>query len=356
MMSHTKKLLVSFNILLLLFCLPLSAEKVDTFYGPIDVEEPVLLELIASPAFQRLKEIHQYGVSYYTTHREEYTRYAHSVGVFAILRKNHCSLETQIAGLLHDVSHTVFSHVGDWIFGKAHRDKDYQNSIHSTYLENCGIGEILKKYGISVDQILPEEHLHPALEQKNPNLCADRIDYNIQGAFFQHYITYEEALEIYEEIQYINGKWVSSSLEKMKKLADYSIFMSQDCWGSPTNYVMSSWLADAILRAIDIHLITFQDIHYGTDNYVWETLLQSDDFEIRTKMNMIINSSHYFFIVDPLEADFVVKSKFRGIDPWIHVEGNTVRLTTFDEAYGTEFYRVKERMEKTGWGIRVCSP
>ena len=114
--------------------LPLFAAQIDTFYGPLEVDEPVLLELIESPAFQRLKGIHQYGVSYYTTHKEEYTRYEHSLEVFAILRINNCSLEEQISGLLHDISHTVFSHIGDWVFGKAHQEKDYQNSIHSVYL------------------------------------------------------------------------------------------------------------------------------------------------------------------------------------------------------------------------------
>lgn len=87
----------------------LQAEMVESFYGPIEVNEPVLLELIKCPAFQRLKHIHQYGVAYYTTHQEEYNRFDHSVGVFAILRKNGASLDQQISGLLHDVSHTVFS-------------------------------------------------------------------------------------------------------------------------------------------------------------------------------------------------------------------------------------------------------
>ena len=130
---------------LLFFPYHLVAAQIHTFYGPVEVEEPVILELIESPIFQRLKAIHQYGVSYYTTHREEYTRYEHSLGVFAILRAKNASLEEQIAGLLHDVSHTVFSHVGDWIFGKNEQDKDYQNSIHQHFLEKSGLAQILRK-------------------------------------------------------------------------------------------------------------------------------------------------------------------------------------------------------------------
>jgi hypothetical protein len=64
------------HLLIFCFMIPLSlfGKQIETFYGAIEVDEPVLLELIESPAFQRLKLIHQYGVAYYTTHREEYKR------------------------------------------------------------------------------------------------------------------------------------------------------------------------------------------------------------------------------------------------------------------------------------------
>ena len=106
-----------------------SAKTFETFFGNFDVEEPVLIELLESNAMQRLKKINQYGVATFTTHRENYSRYDHSLGVFAILRMNQAPIKEQVAGLIHDVSHTVFSHVGDWIFKKEYQDKDYQNFI-----------------------------------------------------------------------------------------------------------------------------------------------------------------------------------------------------------------------------------
>lgn len=251
--------------LFFLFLLPyvLCARQIDTFYGPIEVDEPVILELIDSPIFQRLKNIHQYGISYYTTHREEYNRYDHSIGVFAILRINNSSIEEQIAGLLHDVSHTAFSHVGDWVFGKENQDKDYQNGILPLFLKESCLADILKKYNFTIEQILPKEELFPSLENPLPNLCADRIDYNIQGAYYQGFITYEEALLIFKNLRFINNRWVSNNPELMKKITRFSFFMTKNCWGSPTNYITSKWLADAILRAIDLGCISHKDFHYG---------------------------------------------------------------------------------------------
>lgn len=332
----------------------IAAETVQTFYGPLEVEEPVLLELIHSPAFQRLKKIHQYGVCFYTNFKEPYNRYEHSLGVFAILRIKGASLNEQIAGLLHDVSHTVFSHVGDWIFDKANCEKDYQNSIHIEFLKKYGVAEILSKYGIEAETIDPVKELYPMLEQDRPSLCADRIDYNIQGAFYQEFITYEEAIEILQDLQFKDGNWVSKRPDLMEKLCRLSLYMTERCWGGPTNHLMSAYLAEAILRALDTHLITLDDIHFGTDDVIWQKLLMADDLLIRSSMKDLHHVESLFCFVPFEEADLVIKSKFRGIDPWIEVDGSLKRLTGIKRDLLEEFLKVKELVE-TGWGIKFAS-
>ena len=345
---------IRIHLFLLYLPILLCSRQVDTFYGPIEVEEPVVLELIDSPSFQRLKHIHQYGVSYYTTHTEEYNRYDHSISVFAILRANGASLEERIAGLLHDVSHTAFSHVGDWVFGKENYEKDYQNNIHASFLEKSGLGAILRKHCFSIEQVLPNEELFPALENRLPNLCADRIDYNIQGAYYQGFITYDEALLIAQDVRYIDNKWVSTYPELMKKLTRFSLFMTQDCWGSPANYITSRWLADALLRGIEIGCLTFEDLHFGTDQAIWETLLHHSDPVIAEKMRMILQADAHFSVVDHDEGDFIIRSKFRGIDPWV-VSGTTLtRITSLDPHLAEEYESAKGIVSK-GWPIKMHS-
>ncbi len=347
-MTHFIKLLSVFCILHA--CL--LAKEFETFYGPIDVEEPVLIELIESSSFQRLKDIHQYGVSYYTTHREEYTRYAHSLGVFVVLRKHGASLKEQIAGLLHDVSHTVFSHVGDWIFPKEYQDEDdYQNSIHADYLQTTVLGEILVKYGYTPTELLPTEELFPALEQKRPNLSADRIDYNIQGAYYQNYITHREALEILNDLSFTHGKWFATNEKLLEKLVRYSLFMNQDCWSSHTNCVSSKWLADAILRALQLGTLSMHDIHFGTDSMVWDQLNHCQDPVIVELMHKIQDAKRYYTLVEPEHADVHIKAKFMGIDPWILKEGQLVRLTALSASLDAEYQAVKKTMNR-GWTIK----
>ncbi len=326
------------------------AAIVETFYGPINVEEPVLLELIESSAFQRLKLVRQYGVSYYITHKEEYNRYEHSLGVFALLREKQASLEEQIAGLLHDVSHTVFSHVGDYIFAKENQDKDYQTSIHEVFLEERGLGDILRKYNFRVDQVLPTHDLFPALEQDLPNLCADRIDYNIQGAYYQGFLSLEEARQIFKDLQFIEGSWVSSDHNLMKKLSLSSLFMTQNCWGSATNNLASHLLAEAMLKGLEVGIVSLEDIHFGTDQVIWNFLMQSENAFIRDKMNQLLFVKDSYQIVEPVDADLVIKCKFRGIDPWIRLDGKKVRLTEYDPLFFKQYMKVQSQMKK-GWSI-----
>jgi len=347
--------MLSFIRTFIVLCLvysPVFAVQIETFYGSVNVEEPVLLELIESPAFQRLKHIHQYGVAYYTTHCEEFTRYEHSLGVFSLLRAKNCSLEEQIAGLLHDVSHTIFSHVGDWIFNQQNQETDYQTLTHSDYLERSGLGNILRKYGYTIEEILPKQEYFPALEQPLPTLCADRIDYNLQGAFYQGVITREDAVHMFHEIQFIDGEWISNDHELLKKLVRFSIFMSQDCWGSGTGYVLSMWLAEAILRGLDIRAISMEDIRFGIDQEIWNRLLVLDDPLIQKNMHMILHPSDYHSSVSKEEANLFIIRKFRGINPLVVVDGKRVRLTTTDPILAEEFQTAKDRMDH-GWAIKI---
>lgn len=341
--------------LILLLPIALTAREVETFYGVFDVEEPVLLELIDSPAMQRLKKIHQYGVSYYYTHyQEEYTRYDHSIGVFAILRARGASLDEQIAGLLHDVSHTVFSHVGDWVFKVIYQEKDYQNGIHADFLKARGIERILNKYGYTVASIMPTHELFPSLESSLPSLCADRIDYNIQGAYHRGFITYDEAIEAFHDFKYEGSTWVASNVELMKKISLYSYYMSENCWGSALNYIQSRWLADAILRALELGDITQDTIHFGTDDEVWSLLDNHEDPLIQDRLNLLSETKDAFTYVPFQEADHIIKTKFRGIDPLIATKDGIVCLSKIMPEIGQQFIASKA-LHETGWGIKFRS-
>jgi uncharacterized protein len=149
----------------------------DRVYGRVELTEQVIRELIGSSPVQRLRRINQSGASQYVLSGKTVTRYEHSLGVMILLRILGASLEEQIAGLLHDVPHTAFSHVIDFVFKDDNHE--YHEKYRSEIVLNSEIPEILTRHGIDIDRILDDTQ-HTLLERKLPDLCADRIDYTLR--------------------------------------------------------------------------------------------------------------------------------------------------------------------------------
>ncbi len=97
-----------------------------------DPEEAMVIELIDSVPFQRLRRIRQLGPAFLTFHGAESSRFTHSLGVFHIARKainhleqfdstlNQCRGLLYAASLLHDLGHGPLSHSGEEMFGIQH--------------------------------------------------------------------------------------------------------------------------------------------------------------------------------------------------------------------------------------------
>ena len=109
----------------------------DPLHGNIQLDghdpaEAMVMGLVDSSPFQRLRRIRQLGPAFLTFHGAESSRFTHSLGVFQLARKafNHLlpqdpSLEQHkgvlyAAALLHDLGHGPLSHTGEEMFGLHH--------------------------------------------------------------------------------------------------------------------------------------------------------------------------------------------------------------------------------------------
>ena len=163
-------------------------EYIDRVYGRFEIVEPVIIELINSPSLQRLKNIDQTGYRPFWVKPDieigkyENSRFAHSVGVYLLLKIYNAPIEEQIAGLIHDVSHSAFSHCIDYVLDSgSEKEHNHQDNIFNEFVRKTEIPEILKKYGFDLDYILDDKNF-PLKERDLPDLCADRIDYSLRTA------------------------------------------------------------------------------------------------------------------------------------------------------------------------------
>ena len=124
----------------------------DRVYGEEKIEEEVLIDLINCRPVQRLKGLAQYGLPDEYYHKKNFSRYEHSLGVLVFLRRLGANSTEQIAGLLHDVSHTAFSHIIDWVIGNPEKE-DFQDKNHNNIIKNSEIPQILEKYNFDFNEV-----------------------------------------------------------------------------------------------------------------------------------------------------------------------------------------------------------
>lgn len=330
-------------------------EVITTPFGTYEISEPLVQELLQNPYVQRLKKVRQYGQLYYSHKPDEYTRYEHSLGVFALLRRFNAPFLEQIAGLLHDISHTVFSHTGDFLYASKTRQvltDSYQDSIHKEFLERA-VGDLLRRYGIEVAQILHKNKEFAALEAPLPDLCADRLEYNMQGALLEGILTQAKVDTIVQDLGFVEGRWVFGTVQTAAQFARVSLYLTQHVWGSAKTLLTEGWCAQMLERAVEIKLLTLDNIHYGTDDAVWEKMIQSDDAIIQHLKNLLLHAQDHFKVVSADQPhDRVLYGKFRGINPWVMTDKGIVRLTEVDEAFAQEFAATKKLMEE-GWHVQL---
>ncbi|MDZ5710700.1 HD domain-containing protein [Jeotgalibacillus haloalkalitolerans] len=219
--------------------------------------ESILEELILSAPVQRLKGIHQGGAGYLVNEKWNVTRYEHSVGVMLLIRKLGGSLEEQIAGLLHDVSHTAFSHVIDFVF--EHEDEDYHEQIFHNVVENSEIPDILTKHGYRFEDILLDDTKWTLLEQPAPELCADRVDYTLRDMYRYGQITLSEATHFLDELIVIHERMYPSNIESAEWIVETYYKEVIDFFMDPLNIYANDRLAHLLKLALEKKVLTASD-------------------------------------------------------------------------------------------------
>jgi len=192
----------------------------DFLYGKMYLPE-VFSDLLKTDALKRLAGVHQSGAIFLVNPDICHSRLEHAVGVTMLIRMLGGSELEQIAGLLHDISHTAFSHVGDYVFDNT--DEDYHEKVFAEILCKSEVPDVLLKHGYNVNQIL--YGTFDILEQALPALCADRLDYTLRDGVHGGIISRQRARQFLTAIVLKDGKiavnteieatWINEAFEKL---------------------------------------------------------------------------------------------------------------------------------------------
>ncbi len=316
----------------------------DRVYGPATVDEPVLDVLVQTGPVQRLRDISQAGPQHLFMDKPRLTRYEHSVGVMLLLRQHGAPLEEQVAGLLHDVPHTAFSHLADFVY------ETDNHEFHERFLEemvrDSEIPAVLERHGLAVDAVLDEDRF-PLLERDAPDLCADRIDY-----FLRDFAAYggADVSGLRDAVTTHDGMFVLDDRDAAERFALQYIEADERFWADPAEVAVFHVFADAVRRALDAGILTRDDL-FETDDHVWQRLRDADDPAVQDRLDTLRGEVSVDVGVD--DPDMVVETKCRWIDPPVLADGDVMRVTDYSERLQDRTAAHRDRVEG-GFRVRLA--
>src|SRR6266446_31878 len=153
-------------------------------------EGELMMRLIDTPEFQRLRRIKQLGLGLYTYQGAEHSRFTHSLGAFHLMSRvlNRLSEKHQIdkqdhaaaraAALLHDVGHGSFSHVMEKVLGFHHE----KWTVEVVLSEETEVGQRLRSHSADLPARIAaiiEGRFQPAAlaQLVSSQLDVNRMDY-----------------------------------------------------------------------------------------------------------------------------------------------------------------------------------
>lgn len=153
-------------------------------------EGRLLLQLIDSREFQRLRRIKQLGLANFVYQGAEHSRFTHSLGALHLAGRILGRLSgaysisaadqtvIRVAALLHDVGHGAFSHVLEPILNFHHE----RFSVEAILSEETSIGQILRNHSKEISgrvaDVIRGDFVPVALAQLvSSQLDVDRMDY-----------------------------------------------------------------------------------------------------------------------------------------------------------------------------------
>jgi HD superfamily phosphohydrolase len=300
----------------------------DPIYGPTEFAAPVILDLLGSKALQRLRGVLQHGIAAELTMPHPITRYEHSIGTMILVRRLGGSVAEQVAALIHDVSHTAFSHVIDFVFD-THGDQAYHEKMKEGWLRGSDLPEVLHHHGLDVAAFLSDERF-PLLEQPPPCLCADRLDCFLRDACEMGILTTADVANVCRHLTVAGQRIAVDELAIARFFAYRYITADEGSWSNPARTVLYHLTAQAIRTGLQRRAIGEEDI-WGEDVPLWDRLRASADPQVAGAVARVLRPPR--FVVDEVAPTIRLYPKVRTIDPDVVTDHGVRPLSEQDSAF-----------------------
>src|SRR6266700_3398736 len=302
-------------------------------------EGELMMRLIDTPEFQRLRRIKQLGLGLYTYQGAEHSRFTHSLGAFHLMTRvldrlgeRHSIAEgdraaARAAALLHDVGHGSFSHVMEKVLGFHHEKWTVQVLLS----EDTEIGQLLRAHSTELPAKVAaviEGHFQPAAlaHLVSSQLDVDRMDYLLRdslmtgakyGIFDLEWIINALAIDEESDRIYVAAR----GLYAVEEYLQARYYMFRQVYFHRTLRSAEAVLRSILRRALRL-LEAGQEVWYASDTAFEKILrrqpltitdhLQVDDSDIIFHVKQWQTSDDA--ILGDLSRRFIARRLFKAID------------------------------------------
>lgn len=314
---------------------------ISSYYKILSPEWPDFLDdYIACQSMQRLKGIGLLCGTDWTKlyrNRFRYSRLDHSIGVALIVWNfTHDKVQT-LAGLFHDISTPVFSHVADFRKGDALTQTATEDETEMFIRKDKDLCALLERDEIAVEKV-SDYHLYPVADNERPQLSADRLEYMFpSGAALQGSWTLEEVAAVYGDIVVLKDEKELpelgfNTLEKAE-LYCQKFLETGHILQLNENKLALQMLAAVTSRAIDLGVLKEEDCYLLTEADVMAKFEKVEDEDFARLYKTYRNMTKILHTDNPLEDCFCVsvKVKQRYIDPLVKTKDGAARLSAVSE-------------------------
>jgi HD superfamily phosphohydrolase len=330
-------------------------------------EGRLMVRLIDSFEFQRLRRIKQLGLALFTYQGAEHSRFTHSLGVLHLITRvldrlsekytipTEARAAARAAALLHDTGHGPFSHVMEKVLNFHHEEWTRRTVLS----EETEIGQVLREYSPELPAAVAsviEGTFHPAAlaQLVSSQLDVDRMDYLLRdslmtGAKYGYYDLewIINAIEVDEESDRI---YVSArGLYAVEEYLQARYYMFRQVYFHRTLRSAEAVLRSALRRALE--LVAAGGDVWRAPGTAFEKILtrtpltladhmELDDAEITFHLKQWQRSDDR--VLADLSRRFVGRRLFKAIDldmpeaeraDFLHAARSAVEHKGFDPAY-----------------------
>ncbi len=231
-------------------------------------DDRLLISLIDTSEFQRLRRIKQLGLALYTYQGAEHSRFTHCLGVMHIMTRvlNKLSTEHNIppevritaraAALLHDIGHGPFSHVIEKATNISHENWTKQILLD----QDTEVHQILSAYNSKLPNHLVEIYEHKykpayAFQLVSSQLDCDRFDYLLRDSLMTgaKYGNYDlewiiRSIKLETDNIYISNK----GLYAVEEYLQARFYMFRQVYFHPSLRAAENMLISILRRAVEL--------------------------------------------------------------------------------------------------------